>query len=76
MLPTKELAQQVCGPRAWGPPRSSCHWHGVSGEADDTCALQVSRVFNVYTDATPLRVALVTGQKSLAKEQETLVQKT
>ncbi|XP_036159353.1 ATP-dependent RNA helicase DDX51 isoform X5 [Myotis myotis] len=39
-------------------------------------AQQVSKVFNVYTDATPLRVALVTGQKSLAKEQEGLVQKT
>ncbi|XP_036077164.1 ATP-dependent RNA helicase DDX51 isoform X1 [Rousettus aegyptiacus] len=39
-------------------------------------AQQVSKVFNLYTDATPLRVALVTGQKSLAKEQESLVQKT
>ncbi|XP_008155514.2 ATP-dependent RNA helicase DDX51 [Eptesicus fuscus] len=39
-------------------------------------AQQVSKVFNVYTDATPLRVALVTGQKSLAKEQESLVQET
>ncbi|XP_060048689.1 ATP-dependent RNA helicase DDX51 isoform X2 [Erinaceus europaeus] len=39
-------------------------------------AQQVSKVFNVYTDATPLRAALVTGQKSLAKEQESLVQKT
>ncbi|XP_057602243.1 ATP-dependent RNA helicase DDX51 isoform X2 [Hippopotamus amphibius kiboko] len=39
-------------------------------------AQQVSKVFNVYTDATPLQVALVTGQKSLAKEQESLVQKT
>lgn len=39
-------------------------------------AQQVSKVFNVYTDATPLRVALITGQKSLAKEQESLVQKT
>lgn len=37
---------------------------------------QVNRVFNIYTDATPLRVALVTGQKSLAREQESLVQKT
>ncbi|GAB1289989.1 ATP-dependent RNA helicase DDX51 [Apodemus speciosus] len=36
----------------------------------------VSKVFNIYTDTTPLRVALVTGQKSLAKEQESLVQKT
>ncbi|CAI9156918.1 unnamed protein product [Rangifer tarandus platyrhynchus] len=39
-------------------------------------AQQVSKVFNVYTDATPLRVTLITGQKSLAKEQESLVQKT
>ncbi|KAM8818182.1 ATP-dependent RNA helicase DDX51 isoform 2-T2 [Rhynchonycteris naso] len=39
-------------------------------------AQQVSKVFNVYTDATSLRVSLVTGQKSLAKEQESLVQKT
>lgn len=38
--------------------------------------LQVSKVFNIYTDTTSLRVALVTGQKSLAKEQESLVQKT
>lgn len=37
---------------------------------------QVSKVFNVYIDATPLRVALVTGQKPLAKEQESLIQKT
>ncbi|XP_055971517.1 ATP-dependent RNA helicase DDX51 [Sorex fumeus] len=39
-------------------------------------AQQVSKVFKIYTDATPLRVALVTGQKALAKEQESLVQKT
>ncbi|XP_066116973.1 ATP-dependent RNA helicase DDX51 isoform X1 [Saccopteryx bilineata] len=39
-------------------------------------AQQVSKVFSVYTDATFLRVSLVTGQKSLAKEQESLVQKT
>ncbi|CAK6439926.1 unnamed protein product [Pipistrellus nathusii] len=39
-------------------------------------AQQVSKVFHAYTDATPLRVALVTGQKSLAKEQESLVQET
>ncbi|XP_077917283.1 ATP-dependent RNA helicase DDX51 isoform X1 [Halichoerus grypus] len=39
-------------------------------------AQQVSKVFNIYTDATPLRVALITGQKSLIKEQESLVQKT
>ncbi|KAM9055612.1 ATP-dependent RNA helicase DDX51 isoform 3-T4 [Megaptera novaeangliae] len=39
-------------------------------------AQQVSSVFSVYADATPLRVALLTGQKSLAKEQESLVQDT
>ncbi|XP_032702789.1 ATP-dependent RNA helicase DDX51 [Lontra canadensis] len=39
-------------------------------------AQQVSKVFNIYTDATPLRVALITGHKSLVKEQESLVQKT
>ena len=59
-----------------GSPHSPYHWLGISGQANDNVFSQVSRVFNVYTDATPLRVALVTGQKSLAKEQETLVQKT
>ncbi|XP_006874147.1 PREDICTED: ATP-dependent RNA helicase DDX51 [Chrysochloris asiatica] len=39
-------------------------------------AQQVSKVFQVYTDATPLRVALVTGQRSLSREQESLVQRT
>lgn len=78
VLPTKELAQQVyVGPclevRAGGfvPAarglRSRCSW---------LLFLQVSKVFSVYTGATPLRVALVTGQKSLAKEQESLVQDT
>lgn len=45
--------------------------------AGDTCPrFQVGKVFKLYTDATPLRVALVTGQKPLAQEQESLVQKT
>ncbi|NXN09654.1 DDX51 helicase, partial [Indicator maculatus] len=38
-------------------------------------AQQVSKVFNVYTDGTGLKVTLITGQKSFAKEQEMLVQK-
>ncbi|KFZ64832.1 ATP-dependent RNA helicase DDX51, partial [Antrostomus carolinensis] len=38
-------------------------------------AQQVSKVFNVYTDGTGLKVVLITGQKSFAKEQEMLVQK-
>ncbi|NWV01148.1 DDX51 helicase, partial [Upupa epops] len=38
-------------------------------------AQQVSKVFNVYTDGTGLKVVLITGQKSFAREQEMLVQK-
>ncbi|XP_068268754.1 ATP-dependent RNA helicase DDX51 [Nyctibius grandis] len=38
-------------------------------------AQQVSKVFNIYTDGTGLKVILITGQKSFAKEQEMLVQK-
>ncbi|XP_072271698.1 ATP-dependent RNA helicase DDX51 [Pyxicephalus adspersus] len=45
VLPTKELAQQVC------------------------------KVFNIYVDGTGLKVVLVAGHKSFAKEQETLVVK-
>ncbi|XP_068098660.1 ATP-dependent RNA helicase DDX51 [Hyperolius riggenbachi] len=43
VLPTKELAQQVC------------------------------KVFNIYVDGTGLKVVLVAGHKSFAKEQESLV---
>ncbi|KAM3937271.1 ATP-dependent RNA helicase DDX51 [Leptodactylus fuscus] len=45
VLPTKELAQQVC------------------------------KVFNIYADGTGLKVVLIAGHKSFAKEQETLVTK-
>ncbi|XP_063207669.1 ATP-dependent RNA helicase DDX51 [Chroicocephalus ridibundus] len=38
-------------------------------------AQQVSKVFNIYTDGTGLKVVLITGQKAFAKEQEMLVQK-
>ncbi|XP_062445996.1 ATP-dependent RNA helicase DDX51 isoform X2 [Rhea pennata] len=37
--------------------------------------VQVSKVFNIYTDGTGLKVVSITGQKSFAKEQEMLVQK-
>ncbi|CAI9535392.1 unnamed protein product [Staurois parvus] len=43
VLPTKELAQQVC------------------------------KVFNIYVDGSGLKVVLVAGHKSFAKEQESLV---
>ncbi|XP_048370646.1 ATP-dependent RNA helicase DDX51 isoform X2 [Sphaerodactylus townsendi] len=39
-------------------------------------AQQVSKVFNIYTDGTGLRVVQLTGQKSFVKEQESLVEKT
>ncbi|XP_063000458.1 ATP-dependent RNA helicase DDX51 isoform X2 [Elgaria multicarinata webbii] len=39
-------------------------------------AQQVSKVFNIYTDGTGLKVVQLTGQKSFAKEQESLVEKT
>uniref|UniRef100_A0A8C6ZGJ8 ATP-dependent RNA helicase n=1 Tax=Nothoprocta perdicaria TaxID=30464 RepID=A0A8C6ZGJ8_NOTPE len=38
-------------------------------------AQQVSKVFNIYTDGTGLKVVSLAGQKSFAKEQEMLVQK-
>ncbi|XP_045390030.1 ATP-dependent RNA helicase DDX51 [Lemur catta] len=56
--------------------RIVCHIRALVVLPTKELAQQVSRVFNIYTDATPLRVALVTGQKTLAKEQESLVQKT
>ncbi|XP_037367247.1 ATP-dependent RNA helicase DDX51 [Talpa occidentalis] len=57
-------------------PRAVCQVRALVVLPTKELAQQVSKVFNVYTDATPLRVALVTGQKSLAREQESLVQKT
>ncbi|XP_072809055.1 ATP-dependent RNA helicase DDX51 isoform X2 [Vicugna pacos] len=57
-------------------PRAVCRVRALAVLPTKELAQQVSKVFNVYTDATSLRVALVTGQKSLAKEQESLVQKT
>ncbi|XP_058137168.1 ATP-dependent RNA helicase DDX51 isoform X2 [Dasypus novemcinctus] len=56
--------------------RVVCHVRALVVLPTKELAQQVSKVFNVYTDATPLRVALITGQKSLAKEQESLVQNT
>ncbi|XP_058895655.1 ATP-dependent RNA helicase DDX51 isoform X2 [Kogia breviceps] len=57
-------------------PRAVCRVRALVVLPTKELAQQVSRVFNVYAEATPLRVALVTGQKSLAKEQESLVQDT
>ncbi|XP_013359051.1 PREDICTED: ATP-dependent RNA helicase DDX51 [Chinchilla lanigera] len=56
--------------------RVVCHVRALVVLPTKELAQQVSKVFNVYTDATPLQVALVTGQKPLAREQESLVQKT
>lgn len=87
VLPTKELAQQVCQlyiqksvPAIVAPFIYATYLLTTCLSLKGLCCggvlLQVSKVFNIYTDTTPLRVALVTGQKSLAKEQESLVQKT
>ncbi|XP_003945289.3 ATP-dependent RNA helicase DDX51 isoform X1 [Saimiri boliviensis] len=56
--------------------RVVCHVRALVVLPTKELAQQVSKVFNIYTDATPLRVSLITGQKSLAKEQDSLVQKT
>ncbi|XP_033030804.1 ATP-dependent RNA helicase DDX51 isoform X2 [Lacerta agilis] len=39
-------------------------------------AQQVNKVFNIYTDGTGLKVVQLTGQKSFAKEQESLAEET
>nr|KAF6403249.1 DEAD-box helicase 51 [Molossus molossus] len=57
-------------------PRAVCQVRALVVLPTKELAQQVSKVFNIYTEATPLRVALVTGQKALAREQEGLVQKT
>lgn len=104
VLPTKELAQQVCGSSpslsraglrdrlvqpvlwlfcgaGWRPASGSDAAHGeyllqlILWPLTKLISLQVSKVFNVYTDGTGLKVVLITGQKSFAKEQEMLVQK-
>ncbi|XP_010602826.1 ATP-dependent RNA helicase DDX51 [Fukomys damarensis] len=56
--------------------RVVCHVRALVVLPTKELAQQVRKVFNIYTDATPLRVALITGQKPLATEQESLVQKT
>nr|XP_028686041.1 ATP-dependent RNA helicase DDX51 [Macaca mulatta] len=56
--------------------RVVCHIRALVVLPTKELAQQVTKVFNIYTDATPLRVSLITGQKSLAKEQESLIQKT
>ncbi|XP_051828541.1 ATP-dependent RNA helicase DDX51 [Antechinus flavipes] len=56
--------------------RVVCHIRALVVLPTKELAQQVSKVFNVYADGTGLRVAQITGQKSLAKEQEILVQKT
>uniref|UniRef100_A0A8D2P490 ATP-dependent RNA helicase n=1 Tax=Zosterops lateralis melanops TaxID=1220523 RepID=A0A8D2P490_ZOSLA len=55
--------------------RVVCHVRALVVLPTKELAQQVSKVFNIYTDGTGLKVALITGQKSFAKEQEMLVQK-
>ncbi|XP_043834628.1 ATP-dependent RNA helicase DDX51 [Dromiciops gliroides] len=56
--------------------RVVCHIRALVVLPTKELAQQVSKVFNVYADGTALRIAQITGQKSLAKEQEILIQKT
>ncbi|XP_041344748.1 ATP-dependent RNA helicase DDX51 isoform X2 [Pyrgilauda ruficollis] len=55
--------------------RVVCHVRALVVLPTKELAQQVSKVFNIYTDGTGLKVVLITGQKSFAKEQEMLVQK-
>ncbi|XP_014820935.1 PREDICTED: ATP-dependent RNA helicase DDX51 [Calidris pugnax] len=55
--------------------RVVCHVRALVVLPTKELAQQVSKVFNIYTDGTGLKVILITGQKSFAKEQEMLVQK-
>ncbi|XP_027747900.1 ATP-dependent RNA helicase DDX51 [Empidonax traillii] len=55
--------------------RVVCHVRALVVLPTKELAQQVSKVFNVYTDGTGLKVVLITGQRSFAKEQEMLVQK-
>lgn len=52
-----------------------CQVHALVVLPTKELSQEVSKVFNVDTDPTPLCVSLVTGQKALAREQESLVQK-
>ncbi|XP_019362440.1 PREDICTED: ATP-dependent RNA helicase DDX51 [Gavialis gangeticus] len=56
--------------------RAVCQVRALAVLPTKELAQQVSRVFNIYTDGTGLKVVLITGQKSFTKEQETLVQRT
>ncbi|XP_053815398.1 ATP-dependent RNA helicase DDX51 [Vidua chalybeata] len=55
--------------------RVVCHVRALVVLPTKELAQQVSKVFNIYTDGTGLKVVLITGQKSFAKEQEMLVKK-
>ncbi|NXO73237.1 DDX51 helicase, partial [Phainopepla nitens] len=55
--------------------RVVCHVRALVVLPTKELAQQVSKVFNIYADGTGLKVVLITGQKSFAKEQEMLVQK-
>ncbi|KAH0625674.1 hypothetical protein JD844_015269 [Phrynosoma platyrhinos] len=56
--------------------RVVCHVRALVVLPTKELAQQVSKVFNIYTDGTGLKVVQITGQKSFAKEQESLVEKT
>ncbi|NWR83420.1 DDX51 helicase, partial [Furnarius figulus] len=55
--------------------RVVCHVRALVVLPTKELAQQVSKVFNIYTDGTGLKVILIAGQKTFAQEQEMLVQK-
>lgn len=65
---SRRFALQVGAPET--PPTRPCL------PSPSVSFLQVAKVFNVYTDGTGLKVVQLTGQKSFAKEQESLAEET
>ncbi|XP_063171409.1 ATP-dependent RNA helicase DDX51 isoform X2 [Candoia aspera] len=56
--------------------RIVCHVRALAVLPTKELAQQVTKVFNIYTDGTGLKVVQLTGQKSFVKEQESLVEST
>ncbi|KAK9391407.1 ATP-dependent RNA helicase DDX51 [Crotalus adamanteus] len=56
--------------------RIVCHVRALAVLPTKELAQQVTKIFNIYTDGTGLKVVQLTGQKSFAKEQESLFETT
>ncbi|KAM3826045.1 ATP-dependent RNA helicase DDX51 isoform 1-T1 [Vipera latastei] len=56
--------------------RVVCHVRALAVLPTKELAQQVTKIFNIYTDGTGLKVVQLTGQKSFVREQESLVETT